>query len=226
MSIWDSAARHQLVAECRKNPEAARIYIDILGKLREGFYDSSIVDVILQRYDAEITIEEAYCFGKLFAEIGIGLIHVQSFEIGESPRADKERLHNHNALQQLRRQIHVATLKPLELKVAFFGGAGDQDGYVELRSDLIFARESCQDGCCPAMRSVAPKRTWFPLEVGTTTAARTLGHIRQERGLVRWPYNSTKVFFLYVPGIFDLTTRNHPYALHFPDELYDSNSTD
>lgn len=211
MSIWDTAVRHQLVDECRADARAAQLYVDVLGKLREKFYDRRLVDDIVQRFDETLLIEDAYCFAKLWTEMGVGLIHVHSIDIGNEPRGDADREYNHNKLQQLNGLIHRETGLPLKLKVEFWGGAGDQDGYVELRSDLIFERAVCKDGCCPAMTSVARKRTWFPLEVGTTTAARTLGHLRQERGLVRWPYGSNAVTFLYVPRICDPATKGHPY---------------
>jgi hypothetical protein len=211
MSIWDSAVRRQLVKEARKRAKSAQLFINILGKLREGFYDRRLVDVLFQRWDRDVTIEDAYCFGRLWNELNSGLIHVQRFDIGREPLADTEKQYNNEALQGLRSFVDVRTQMPLRLVVEFFGGAGDQDGYVRLLSDLTFERESCEGGCCPAMRCVAPKKTWFPLEVGTTTAARTLGHLLQERGIVRWPYGSTEVTFLYVPHVFDVVTKCHPY---------------
>jgi hypothetical protein len=211
MSIWDSAACHKLVEAAREDAAAAQLMIDVWGKLRSGFYNRDLVDVIFQRYDGDTRIEDAYCFLRIWNEIGAGLIHVQSFDIGAHPLCDAARKENHAALQRLRKFIELQTGLPLKLKVEFFGGSGDQDGYVELGSALTFQRSACEDGCCPAMRCVAPKKKWFALEVGTTTAARTLGHLRQEHGLVRWPYGSTNVTFLYVPTIYDTSTRCHPY---------------
>lgn len=219
MSIWDTAVRHQLLEEAGNDPTVAQLLISVLGKLRSGFYERKIVDAIFQRYDGDATIEDAYAFSRIWTEIGIGLVHVQHFDIREHPFADAARKENHAALQRLKSFVDLQTGMPLNLKVEFFGGRGDQDGYVELRSDLVFQRAKCDDGCCPAAWAIAPKRTWFPLEVGTTTAARTLGHLRQERGLVRWPYGSNHVSFFYVPAIYDIATRYHPYD---PSALFDS----
>ncbi len=217
MSIWDSAVERHVVELFKNDGAAAQVYFEVLGRLRHRFYDQSVVDALFQRWDGKITIEDAYCFGQLWAEIGSGVVFMRQFDIGVSPRADKEQSYNHRALQQLKKCHRSEISDNLRLSVDFFGGSGDQDGSVVLKSDLVFRHEACEDGCCPARRAQAPKKTWLPLEVGTTTAARSLGHLRSEHGLARWPYDSNVVTFFYVPSIYDISSREHPYMSGFAE---------
>src|SRR5579875_274679 len=117
MSIWDSAAAHGLVDASRRDATAAQVFVDVFGKLRDDFYDRSLRDAVFQRYDGTISIEDAYAFSLIWADIARGVIQVQQFDIGTEPRRDCDRAFNHRALQNLTHFIDLRSGKRLRLRV-------------------------------------------------------------------------------------------------------------
>jgi hypothetical protein len=207
MTTWEQGLRRRVLSGFRNSDDFGSVVGEYYARLHECRFDRWFVDAIVQRDRDELTIEDAFAFAQILAEVVRGRIVLQQFDIGVRPGRDSNVAYNHDALQELCGFVDNDTGAPLELDVSFEGGLRDQDGSVVLRSDLVLSNEPCATGCCPRTWTVAAAGTWFPLEVGDTTAARSLGHIRLERGLVRWPYDSTAVTFFYVPQLYDPGTR-------------------
>jgi len=104
-------------------------------------------------------------------------------EVAESPGADADARRNNSIL---------ATL-PKPFRAVFFGGDGDDDGEFcwDAEIELTMTRLDGLGNQVASRVKIDPGRA--PLEVGYTMPGRTLGHLRTEGFLARWPYSWRRI---------------------------------
>jgi hypothetical protein len=209
VAIWERAIQERIIESFRSDGELAAVYYEYLYRMRQGRFDDGLVQAIGQRRDGDITIEDAYCFAQLHVDIAFGRVLIGRFNVQAAPRGDRDRGFNQRCLDSLNDFVDGYSGERLAFEVDFLGGPGDQDGFITSRREMIFSVNRCTAGCCPRTSAIVPSGTRFPLEVGTTTAARSLAHLHQERALARWPYGSHFVTFFFVPDVYDVVTQKH-----------------
>ena len=186
--------------EALQDPEWASLLGQILARMSTGFYDQKLVDVILQKHRTGYDIYDAYSFSQVYAGIIHGEIATAEIEIGKMPYADKLIKENNDALTNL---DHCTILTDSEngktkevgsvFRAEFWGGLKDSDGYLE----WLLPIELCRQSENVVEKVVASPRR-LELEVGYTQGNRTVFHLALERGLARWPYNSSVITILVV----------------------------
>ena len=157
-----------------ENPQWALLSANVCAKLNANFYEQRHIDVIMQHHKGLFDLYDAFAFIHVHTLICNGTFLVADIPVGRGPSRDKSK------------HINRAILGGLDGKFTaeFRGGFGDSDGFLSWRDELrvhdpnhVTAFEYL---CIPARQ--------VPLEVGFTSASRTLMHLTQEGAIARWPY--------------------------------------
>lgn len=178
ISTYDSAVK-SIVDEGMTDPRFCELYAGILKKMRSGFYGKRTLDFILQKHFDGYDMYDAFSFGQACAMIWSGKVVIVSIDVHETPRSDRNVKSNNRLMADL----------PHPFSGAFWGGTADCDGYVEWSKSVRATKFLSGPNGEETKLAVRLPVNKIPLEVGTTSGARTLAHLRMEHGVARWPYD-------------------------------------
>lgn len=179
-------------------------------RLNGGHFSKEWLNALMQTYRGKYDIYDAFGFAVLWSGLLTGEIYYAVCDIGRECGSDQDISTNHGFLSSL---THLAGPRGsyLRCKADFFGGLSDSDGFFEWLDPLEFqyhADSGTHDNLSLCRYStVSVDRGRLPLEVGYTEVGTSFGHIFAERGLVRWPYRSTRLYLFYAPYAYD---KAHP----------------
>lgn len=161
---------------------------DILQKIKSGFFERPYVDMLFQKWARyrEVNIYDAYAFTQFHSLLNTGRVVRITLQVGECPHRDKRITENNNALSYL----------PSPFVGEFWGGTQGADGNIEWNEPIVGEIMSWQEETLHRTY-LEVKPGFVPLEVGITSAAKTLVQL-QTSGIARWPYHST-VIEIYLP---------------------------
>lgn len=176
-SIWVQASEKHFEELADESPEIVWPIVNHYKKfLRDNGYDYDIFGQYHQ--ERFITPAEIYDYANIRFWMDTGALTGTIIYLGEYPSIDKEISDNNNKLSALQNGI----------KAKFFGGLGDDDGY--LKGDIQLTLTNDVAG---VKRALQPK--WSaPLEVGYTSYTRSYCHLLMEGYLARWPYESKNIY--------------------------------
>lgn len=172
--------------EVMQDPEWAKTLAEICKKLNTGFYEKWLIDCLTQQWSgnkAGYDLYDAYAFAIFWSDMIHGRIAHAIIESPGCPKAD-EAVDENNAI--------LATLPP-PFQASFFGGKGDDDGDLSWDLPIALTVTDLDSNGAQIVRHITLEPGFAPLEVGYTQPARTLGHLRTEGFLARWPYNQSRI---------------------------------
>jgi hypothetical protein len=153
-------------------------------KINRGFWNDAYVSMIMDRWGGGLTFGDVYCFVQIHSMLCSGRAIMTKIELGEAPFNDKHVKENNELLNEL----------PSPFGGEFWGGVADSDGYIAwnrpIQANVVFS-DGSEKG-----QSIAVGQA--PLEVGYTSAFTTLQHLRGERCIARWPYDSTAITLMHL----------------------------
>lgn len=181
----------------REEPQLAATAAEVRTRLLEGgFYASDFVDASFQKWEREhdvVTLIDAFGFALMWTYYQRGDIAYCSVPLPSGPGPDRGIEFNQSVLNQLPRGFR-ATYSPER------GPAADDDGSFTIGKDIGLWR-TFRTG--PDEQRDRRDEQWYfdsdrtiALEVGTTSVSKTLYHLRQGKGVARWPYGRDKIIVL------------------------------
>ena len=171
----------------------AMIYVNYLQLMNQGFYPE--IDFAFQnRLDrnASYTLEEAYAWAQIHTQIAMGKIAICDLTIDETPSANALLEANKNKLANGLRGLESEYGDSVEFDCDVYCELADQDGWLKWSPYLVFGVSEYDVNSDSYVRKFVKLNgdMGLPVEIGTTSAARTLSHLGLSGGVVRWPYNS------------------------------------
>ncbi len=170
-----------------------------LKRLRSGRYDSEFVDRIFQVDPrAGYSLETAYAFMHLFAWILHGNILTTEFEVGFDPVSDAE-------LGSLRDPLNLAMNKMLPTELSPYLGSQPEgaDGWLRFPQHEVRFTETtlAEKGKVQQRRTIVigDFDVQAPLEVGATSACKTMLQLKDHGCVARWPYGHKSIWLAYAP---------------------------
>jgi hypothetical protein len=133
-------------------------------------------NVIVQKWNDEYDVFDAHCFLHMWSKLHRREIVCIPYGLVPPPKGDKNKEFNNGV---------VSTLQP-PFSGEFFGGTGDDDGYISWDVPL--------DAGGGLTEPIPP--SILPLEVGYTAAWTTIRHCFCATGVARWPYGSNRIYLL------------------------------
>lgn len=133
------------------------------GQPRRGWYEVAAIDAVA-----------------LYLQHGHIVVHF--LDVGMSPKSDRSRTANDAALSGL----------PEPWEARFWGGAGDDDGYLAWTRPVDIAHRLVTNKTIVARFQPAQ----IPLEAGSTQPETTMWHLTRSGGVARWPYGSNQIVAL------------------------------
>jgi len=161
-------------------------------RLNDGHFNKDWVDALIQPWRGRYDLHDAYGFAIVWSALLKGKIGHAVCDIGQECGPDRDVAGNQTILSSLQRVVGPMG-STVRCRAEFWVGLADADGYFEWLDPIQFSRLGTSI-------TVGPCR--LPLEVGSTQMGTTIGHVFGERGLVRWPYRSTRLYLLYGPRNF------------------------
>lgn len=189
MTTISSQALKQLVDREMRNPEYAKTMSGYLKNIVRKKYDQLLVDSIFQKNwrAGDTNIYDAHAFAAVHAQTLNGEILSCSIPATSTPHADRAAKENRAILAQL--PDFRAVFDPDR------GAGANDDGAISWDFELGLYTTVLRNGTHENWKYwIGPNRA--PLEVGTTDAARTLLHLREEGLVCRWPYRSKRLLLL------------------------------
>ena len=158
-------------------------------------------------------LEQQAAFVRVHAEICKGLISMVDIVVDQEPSKDKERHEN---------QVKLSDLPhPFEAEVSPDQSGGDCDGTLwwtePIRAERLIGvpfLPPCRLGAKQGINIphwVEPD--FAPLEIGFTSASRTLLHLREQGAVARWPYGSNTIRLFLCKSVFELRAQEMQSAL-------------
>lgn len=193
-NMWTELLEERMHDEIDRDAEVARILIRNQRWLKNDVYGPQwLVDAIGQPH-LKWSLPETFAFSIIWGDIQCGNIIVARFPFGETPCADADLEENRRRLQHLG-----------PLFRAFAGRGYDNDGCIEWEG----------------MPELGAKGA--PLEIGSSLATRTWGHLSQALGVVRWPYGGDGIVLLRrkIPLIYKIMGVKPPQSYLDSAALYD-----
>lgn len=173
------------------DPLAAQRAAQTLLDIKKGKHAKWLVDIFFQKDSrgGGIGLVEADAFNGFASNLFSGKLKMVGIQTAGPPGADEDRAGNNAKISDL----------PRPFTAKFFGGSGDNDGFLEWTAAAFVNHFDCELKARPGYqcrKHAAKLRPGFaPLEVGTTTAATTFMHLCFGP-LARWPYGSEAIFLL------------------------------
>lgn len=193
-TLWEQVNREKTNDLCR-SPEGARVIATYVSQMEDGFWDANYLDIFLQKWDRfnRYTIYDACAFSEIHTAIALGQILLVKVHVGTVPYSDSEIEENNLALAQIGDGVYhlwddtgILDIPPTSFSATFWGGKADADGLFAWHQPIEFSANTPENGI--VHQTIDPG--CIPLEIGYTNAWTSLGHLIQERGLARWPYDS------------------------------------
>lgn len=195
----------QGVQRIQRDPGWMACLAEVIGKLEDGFFGNEYQDTVFQQWEGRgrVTVDVAYPFMLFHGALQNGEIARIRLGVGEYPLGDSEIEANNHVLQSV--LPHLGSLKDdsgnfLDCKWSgqFFGGVNGEDGFIQWEGTAKF--ETMKDGKNSGFLYLPSGR--LPLEVGTTSAAKTYLQLMTSGGVARWPYHQKEItIYKLVRGI-------------------------
>ncbi len=185
-TTWQRCATEAQENFClRRLPDGSSGYEllhDVRARLRADFYPEEIVSFTVQHsWQHVFTLTDAFCFMRIWATYMTGKLCFFTIPVERGPGSDEDLEENANALKKLS-----------DFETFVHNVPQDDDGHLEWSFELGCTRVALTDGREKRSRIwLAPRRV--PLEIGSTLASRTVGHLVESRGVARWPYGSNRI---------------------------------
>lgn len=185
VTTFHGRATKEVVEELiRENPEWLYLLYEVREKVKKGFFPEDVVDALGQ-YFYSPEIEEYHSFAQLWQHLWEGDLIATRVRVGKGPLKDKFVADNADAL---------AGVTWVYWEVEVRNGTGDDDGFINLKSPLVFV-----DFLTPQNQYVHEVDiVSFPLEIGYQTWSKTLINLRMLGRLARWPYGSEHVWLFKI----------------------------
>jgi len=185
----------RIVDEKLEDPKWVKVLIDIKRRLANSYYDQKYVDIIFQKWDRfSVSFYDAYAFIQAWSMFQLAQVVMTEIRFGCKPLSDVLFVDNNKML---------AMLEP-DITASVTSGTDDCDGI--LRVNYPFEMDMINSVTGEKKTKIA--KGSYPLEIGYTNPEVTLLHLRGERKLARWPYESESIYLLDFMGPFYL---NVPY---------------
>lgn len=184
-TVWKNSL-HDHVDEQMTEPGFGPVIGDVLKKIRSGWFPKWEIDCVLQKHVPWYDLYDAYAFAQIHTMMWSGEVVVVKVAMGDEPFPDACIKQNDAVMKKMVRPF-VGN---------FYGGLRDQDGWVEWTEPVFGTEFFVDDEDVEHKRLVEIPVGGVPLEVGSTYAARTLGHIYSDPGVARWPYGSKDMWIM------------------------------
>lgn len=188
-TTYERALEERMEETIARTPTWGPLIVRTRKRLENGFYDQEIVDVIGQS-PRRYSLVDAYIFLRIWcAEWMCGNIGSTSVSAGK-PGPDVAIARNQQTLNDNLHEYFQADVDPGR------GGSANDDGTLSWDRPIVLTRTF---GGIPPERKSVP---WIcavgalPLEIGTTSMARTFGHLFMDDGVARWPYGHKNITIL------------------------------
>lgn len=187
-----------------QNPDWLECLADYMRKLKTGFFNGRLVDVVFQKWRTgeSLTLGEVYAFASIHALINTGKIAVVTLNVHQTPYADKDIERNHQVLSTVLPALDCIVSRDdnddaeddtaCKWNGGFWGGTQGEDGFIDWKGSAQF--ELFRNGKPAGFQHFPSGRVI--LEVGYTEAAKTLAQIRSNGGVARWPYDHEEITIL------------------------------
>jgi hypothetical protein len=175
----EKAWKEHCLNRIEREPEYLPLVRECARKMNSGEYiygENDWANIIVQKWNEEYDFYDAHCFLEIWSRIQFREIAVIPIGPISPPSNDKNRELNNKALRNL----------PEPFNGEFFGGTGEDDGYISWHEPLNAGRDFSE--------TIPPGS--LPLEVGYTAAWTTIRHWFYEFGVARWPYTSDRIYLL------------------------------
>lgn len=184
--------RQAIRTKLQTHREFYPVYGEILGRLRQGYYNQKWIDILGQQHSRfdKTDIEEAFAFGQIWVQLLTGQIATRRIRVRSGPFPDKDIELNQHVLDKL--------CSPFQAHFAPEKGAGaHSDGWLSWGRSITM--QTCiADLESGLMTTVSPDKA--PLEVGTTNFSTTLMHLAADGCVARWPYYDEAITLLVKIG--------------------------
>ena len=194
-TIWEDLTRNH-VHEALRDPEQSRLLLDYVDALAKGEFERRYVKAIVQNWRRahDVTIYDAYDFAQVHTLIVKGVVAIYALRMPATPGPDRDIIGNNRALSKVIRKhkADVITGAPVEFEAEFDNKCLESDGYFGWTGTITCSYESDNSHVFVSDRQV-------PLEVGSTSGSRTLGHLIEDGGVARWPYGETCLMLFLLP---------------------------
>ena len=176
-------AADRVVRQYLSDRKSADMLMDVLVKMNAGYYPDDEIDPIVQKWDAlnYYDFVDALCFTNIRVLICTGKIVKSVVHMKCTPNPNNCRDENDKAIKNAH-PLFTGT---------FHGDPHENDGHFEW-SESIDATQFIHNHSTGQLDRfpVKVRAGSVRLEVGTTSAVKTLEHIRFHGGVARWPYRS------------------------------------
>ncbi len=191
-----------------EDPKVEEGLSEILLRMKARHYPEYLLDSLVQFSWGDYDIYDAFCYAKLVSMLDEGEIAVAFAEVLGIPGPDRDRERNQKKLDGIAGPF----------RATFLGGHGDCDGELTWQGEAGFMLTQGKETSPVYLQSDCT----IPLEVGTTSASRSLLHLVNSPGLARWPYGYDRCYIFYrvKPSSFDIPHIDDPkYQTPPPDTL-------
>jgi hypothetical protein len=189
----------------RRFSENPQLLIDmwhLRRRLQSGHFDRGLVNAFVQTYTGKYDLYDTFGFAMLWSALVKGKMCYAIVEIDHECYANKAVATNRAILSGLA-LVGGPDGSKVRCEADFWGGLADCDGYFRWLDPLRFQRhlgdDQRIDSSARQFDTLTVEKGQLPLEVGTTLAGTTYGHIFTEGGLARWPYHSKQIYVFYAP---------------------------
>jgi hypothetical protein len=185
--MWDEALEGSMEEHLLKDPTFSAWLVQTKRALQAGGFPKEIVDAVFQRNwrGTSVSLVDTWGFAQVWACWRAEELAIVSVEVGGPPHGDSV-IETNNALLKQAAEPFQGEFRPERGRGASCDGSFWWSEPIHL---------SLAEG-----GRFGAKKGGLPLEVGSTTAATTLGHIRGNGGVARWPYGSNRIIVLLRTG--------------------------
>ena len=176
-TIWEQASETHFDELSTEDPQCIWEIVKRYKKLlSENEYDLGIFGQFHQ--ERFVTPAQILDFAFIRKWLDDGDLTGAIIPLGYEPSKDSEIEENNKKLSVL----------PEWINAKFFGGLGDDDGYIKFHEPLTLTNDVC------GVSRLFDKGVHFPLEVGYTSFTRSYFHLLTQGYLARWPYHSKNIY--------------------------------
>jgi len=186
-----NAAEKAMRRQLDRHPAHATFLMDVQDRYRRDEFAPWLAHAISDHsWHTSFDLVEAYAFSQVWGMIHLGMVGLCRIDVGTIPSADKEVEENQRALDE-------GLPEPFHALVQSNAGRGaDDDGKFGWKRAVELDRVTITADGVERHTPWKCSRRKLQLEIGTTTAVRTLGHLLENIGLARWDYSSKEIIVM------------------------------
>ncbi len=164
------------------NPAFGAMVSEYLKRMRLHSYGWHL-DAICQKFEQfNYDIYDACPFSQVHVGLCLGQIAAIKLDIGKTPGPDDDLRRNNQMLKSLPEGFHGK----------FYGGTQDEDGYIIIEKPVMGYAYNVKT----RKREGFVFEGHYPLEVGATSAIKSLLSLRSCGRLARWPYGHKSIYLM------------------------------